>query len=102
MPMARLTKSTVMRSACSARSTPGSSIMPPGWWRMAPSTASSKFCGGTWLAAARQPAVLERADACGPRLFRDQGHLAEEVIRAHQRDGDGVAGRLLDVHLAAA
>src|SRR2546427_734296 len=30
MPIARFTRSTVMRSACSARSTPGSSIMPPG------------------------------------------------------------------------
>ncbi len=49
-----------------------------------------------------QPAVLERTDARRARLFRDQCHLAEEIVRSHQRDGDGVAGRLLDVHLAAA
>ena len=50
----------------------------------------------------QEPAVLERAHACRSGLFRDQGHLAEEVVRAHQRDRDGVAWRLLDVDLAAA
>ena len=48
-----------------------------------------------------QPAVLERPDAGGPRLLGDERHLAEEVVRAHERDRDGVPGGLLDVHLAA-
>src|SRR5439155_26863408 len=32
----------------------------------------------------------------------DQGHLAEEVVGAHEGDRDRVAGRLLDIDLAAA
>src|SRR5262249_22573022 len=49
----------------------------------------------------QQLAVVQRPDAGGARLFGDQRHLAEEVVRAEEGDGDRVAGRFLDVHLAS-
>src|ERR1700674_2018893 len=97
MPIARLTRSTVMRSACSARSTPGSSIMPPGWWRIAPSTASSKFDGGTWLAAGRRQVRDQSRGVVGEGEI-DEQPLAWETLAERGREvhrARGAAGAAL-------